>query len=519
VQLAIDSLDRLVELVEDGGGRVRASEAAKELLAVSQAPEGLARSLLQPLVDADSRLAWRGSFVARAGAPDPAIAEATFVVFDLETTGLSVPSSRICEIGAVRLRGLSEAGLFETLIAPGVPLPKPVGRLTGLTDEELGRAPRVRPALRRFMAFAGESVLVAHNARFDVGFLNRELEAMTGRRVAATVIDTVPLARNLLRGRVERTSLASLAYFFGVSVQPCHRALPDAQATAEVFVRLAELGFERGAVSLAELEELAAPRPRRIHAKRHLVRDAPSEPGVYMFRDCEHRVLYVGKARDLRVRLRSYFQSRRQRPTVEAALDELDTVEWRATGTELAAALEEIRLIRELRPPANTHTPSPECYVYLHRRGERVVVSRLPSRYGPLRRRAHAQRAAQALKGCTAEEFDNLLDGMTLERLRHRLAGLIEPDQEIEARYFRRRVGSLERVIAQLNRLERLKRLDLQIVAGGETYLVSGGRVFRPGEERASTPHVDADDLDALMAVASFLREPPPELAIEPLAA
>ncbi len=514
MQLAIDSLDRLVELVEDAGGRVRASEAAKELFAIRQAPEGLARSLLQPLVDGDSRLAWRGSFVALAGSPDPAIVEATFVVFDLETTGLSVPSSRICEIGAVRLRGLAEAGLFETLVAPGVPLPKPVGRLTGLTDEELRRAPRVRPALRRFMAFADEAVLVAHNARFDVGFLNRELELMTGKRVAATVIDTVPLARNLLRGRVERTSLASLAYFFGVSVRPCHRALPDAQATAEVFVRLAELAFERGAFSLAELEELAAPRPRRIHAKRHLVRDAPSEPGVYLFRDCAHRVLYVGKARDLRTRLRSYFQSRKQRPTVEAALDELDAVEWRPTGTELAAALEEIRLIRELRPPANTHTPSPERYVYLHRRGERVVVSRLPSRYGPLRRRAQAQRAAQALKGCSDEEFENLLDGTPLERLRHRLAGLTEPEEELEARYLRRRIGSLERVIAQLNRLERLKTLELRIVAGDQTYLVAGGRVFRPGEARSVTPHVEADDLDGLLAVASFLREPPPELTI-----
>jgi hypothetical protein len=369
------------------------------------------------------------------------------------------------------------------------------------------------------MAFAGDSVLVAHNARFDMGFLNRELERMTGKRVASPVIDTVALARNLLRGRVARTSLASLAYFFGVSVRPCHRALPDAQATAEVFVRLVDIAYERGAASLAELEELAAPRPRRIHEKRHLVRDAPSEPGVYLFRDCDDRVLYVGKARDLRVRLRSYFQSRRQRPTVEAALDEVDRVEWRPTGSELAAALEEIRLIRELRPPANTQTPQPERYVYLHRRGERVVVSRLPSRYGPLRRRAHAQRAAQALKGCSAEEFENLLDGTPLERLRQRLAEMTGPEEELSARYLRRRIGSLEGVIAQLNRLEWLKQLEVRIIAAGETYLVSGGRVSRPGEERPPSHYLDAEDLDALSAVAAFLREPPPELAVVPLAA
>ncbi len=497
---------------------------------MSRAPEGLARSLLGPLVDADARLAWRGAFVALSAASDPLLHEASFVVFDLETTGLAVASSRICEIGAVRLHRLEQDGVYETLVAPGVPLPRPVGRLTGLSDAELRAAPRVRTALEGFMAFAGDAVLVAHNARFDIGFVNRELERMTGRRVAATVIDTVPLARNLLRGRIERTSLAALAYFFGVSVLPCHRALPDAQATAEVFLRLVEIAQERGAATLAELEELAAPRPRRIHGKRHLVHDAPSEPGVYLFRDRERRVLYVGKARDLRARLRSYFQSRHQRPAVEAALDQLDQVEWRLTGSELAAALDEVRLIRELRPAANTRTPQPERYVYLHRRHERVVVSPLPSRYGPLRRRALAQRAAGALKGCTPEEFDDLLDGGSLDRLRHRLAGLTEPEDELAARHLRRGIGSLERVIAQLQRLERLKRLELCILAPSLTpgrpaaYVVTGGRVIGPEEavEPSLGPPeapltVAADHLDGLLVVDSFLRLPPPELTILPL--
>src|SRR5579864_5773719 len=106
VQLALDSLDRLVELVEETGGRVRASEAARHLFAVSRTSEGLARSLLGPLVDADARLRWRGTSVALAEARDPPIGEECFVVFDLETTGLAAASARICEIGAVRLRRL-----------------------------------------------------------------------------------------------------------------------------------------------------------------------------------------------------------------------------------------------------------------------------------------------------------------------------------------------------------------------------------------------------------------------------
>ena len=534
MQLAIDSLDRLVELVQERGGRVRASEAARHLFAVRQAPEGLARSLLSPLVADDARLGWRGAFVALASTPDPLLVDMGFVVFDLETTGLSHASARICEIGAVRIRGFELGDTFQTLVAPRTPVPQAIRRLTDLTEDALRRAPGVWLALRRFSAFAGESVLVAHNARFDVGFVNNELERMTGKRLAATVIDTVPLARNLLRGRVERTNLASLSYYFGVSVRPCHRALPDAQATAEVFLRLVELARERGASTLAELEELAAPRPRRIHAKRRLIHGAPTRPGVYLFRDGEGRVLYVGKARDLRARLRSYFQSQRQRPSVEAALDQVERIEWRLAGSELAAALEEVRLIRELRPPANARTPTPESYVYLHLRGERVVLSRVPSRYGPLRGRTEAQRAARALRGCTPAEFGELLAGGPVGRLRERLAELRENGHDLGAARLGREIASLERVVAQLREVDRLRRLEACVLAPGVepesrvAYVVCAGRLEAHPFDSGCDPRarlddaqpvpafLDADRLDELLVVSSFLCAPPPELSLLP---
>ena len=514
MQLALDSLDRLVELLEERGGRVRASEAAGGLFAVKQAPEGLARQLLGPLVAGDPRLTWRGSFVALASAPDPFLPEAEFVVFDLETTGLSHAASRICEIGAQRIRGLALADHFQTLVAPKTPLPRPIGVLTGLTDEELRRAPGVRLALRRFSTFTGEAVLVAHNARFDVGFVNRELERMTGKRLHATVIDTVPLARNLLGRRVTRTSLASLSFFFGTATRPCHRALPDAQATAEVFLRLLELAMENGTRTLSEFEEVAAPRPRRVHAKRRLVHGAPPRPGVYLFHSAEGEVLYVGKARDLRARLRSYFHTDRQRPSVEAALDDVERIEWRVLGSELAAALEEIALIRRLRPRANRRTPTPERYVYLHRRGDRIVLSRLPSRYGPLRRRADAQRAARALRHCPPEEVPELLAGARPESLRRKVVELVDERRELEAQRLSREIASLERIVRELQRIERLRVLDACLLGpGDERYVARYGRVWT-GEApspRASEV-IEADDLDALIVFTSFLDARPPEL-------
>src|SRR5438094_825685 len=147
-------------------------------------------------------------------------------------------SSQICEIGAVKIEGLEIADEFATLVDPRVPLGATITAITGLTDQQLRGAPVPGVAVRRFLAFAGDAVLVAHNARFDLAFLDRETERLTGRRLAGPVVDTVSLARRVLEGRVARASLASLAHFFGTSARPCHRALPEAQATAAVLVAL-----------------------------------------------------------------------------------------------------------------------------------------------------------------------------------------------------------------------------------------------------------------------------------------
>ena len=142
--------------------------------------------LHEDVVGGDSRLAWRGSFVglAEERSGDLPLESARFVVVDLETTGLRPGESQICEIGAVRVEGLVGTGTFETLVDPGVPLPPLVSALTGIADRDLFAAPGAVDAVRRFLAFAGDAVLVAHNARFDLAFLDREVERLTGRRRA-----------------------------------------------------------------------------------------------------------------------------------------------------------------------------------------------------------------------------------------------------------------------------------------------------------------------------------------------
>ena len=179
------------------------------LFALASAPAALARSLLDDVVSGDARLAWRGTSVGLAAPPgaDVLLEHAHFVVVDLETTGLSPRTSRICEIGAQRVRALALEDAFETLVDPGVPLPPAVASLTGIQPGALRGAPRADHAVRQLLAFAGDAALVAHNARFDLAFLDREVTHLTGRRIAAPVVDTVWLARRLLAERTRRVGL------------------------------------------------------------------------------------------------------------------------------------------------------------------------------------------------------------------------------------------------------------------------------------------------------------------------
>ena len=534
MQLRLDSADRLVELVEERRGPVAVEDAARLVLKLgSSIPVGLARSLLDEAVRDDARLRWAGNLVALAEAPAEGLLleQATFVVFDLETTGLRPGTARPCEIGAVRVRGLELAERFQTLANPGARLQPAVAALTGLRDEELRRAPPVAAGIRRFLAFAGDAVLVAHNARFDMAFLDNETMRLTGRRVAATVVDTVGLARRLL-GR-QPANLGALAHRFVTETRPCHRALPDAEATAEILLRLIGMAQERGVLTVGELVELAATRPRRVHRKRSLAFGAPQRPGVYLFHDANDQELYVGKARDLRARLRSYFRSDRERPAVESALGALERIEWRVTGSELEAALEELKLIRELRPPANARSARPDRYVYLRRRGGAVVCSSQPNELGPLKSRRRAQLAARALEGV---EWETPADA--LPKLRAKLKRLARDLRFEDAARLRDRIDALDHVVRELERMNRLRSLAVCLVAPAEeegrrrAFYVAKGRVVcsRPfrglqGLEwqaglaavARAEPTLDPESADDLLVIASFLRRPPPELEVIPL--
>ena len=321
-------------------------------------------------------------------------------------------------------------------------------------------------------------------------------------------MDTVWLARRLLQRRSERFSLASLAHFFGTSTSPCHRALPDAVATAEILVSLLGLAQERGARTLADVLELAAPRARKLHGKRSLIAGAPTGPGIYLFRDRNETVLYVGKARDLRARLRSYFSGSRQRPAVEAALGALARVEWRQLGSELEAALEELELIAGLRPPANARGGHSDRYAYLTQRGERWVVTSEPSPYGPIASRNRARLVARALDGFEGDD-----PAEAVPALHAKLRRLASELRFEDAARVRDRLKALEQAVDRFAELERLRRLRVCVLAPARApgfrraFFVAAGRlaaVRTVPSGPAGRLEVDAGLAEAELAEPSF---------------
>jgi DNA polymerase-3 subunit epsilon len=292
--------------------------------------------------------------------------DVTFVVVDLETTGGSPADSSITEVGAVKIRGGEVLGEFATLVNPGRAIPPMITVLTGITDAMVLAAPPIGEVLPAFLEFARGSVLVAHNAPFDLGFLRAACALGGYDWPGFESVDTARLARQVLaRDEVPDCRLATLARLFRTSTVPCHRALDDARATVDVLHRLVERLAGFGVTSLEELRLFSARVTPAQRRKRHLADPMPTAPGVYLFRDGRRRVLYVGKSGNLRSRVRSYFTAGEHRSRIAEMVAVAESVEAIECPTLIEAEVRELRLIAEHRPRYNRRSRFPERAIYL----------------------------------------------------------------------------------------------------------------------------------------------------------
>lgn len=290
-----------------------------------------------------------------------ALADVTFVVVDLETTGGSPADSAITEIGAVKVRAGELLGEFQTLVNPHLPIPAFIQTLTGITTAMVAQAPRIESALPAFLEFAQGSVLVAHNAGFDIGFLKAACAAQGIDWPRFGVLDTVHLARALVtRDEARNHKLSTLAALFGSRTTPDHRALHDARATVDVLHALIERVGSLGVHTLEELSSYTSRVTPAQRRKRYLADDLPSEPGVYLFKDGQGRVLYVGTSINIRARVRQYFTASEHRTRMAEMVRIAERVTPVVCATTLEAEVRELRLIAEHKPPYNRRSKSPE---------------------------------------------------------------------------------------------------------------------------------------------------------------
>lgn len=340
-----------------------------------------------------------------------ALIDTTFVVVDLETTGGSPSDCAITEIGAVKVRGGEVIGEFQTLVNPGGPIPPFITVLTGITDAMVITAPPIGEALFSLLEFLGsaeETVLVAHNAPFDIGFLRASAERLEVPWPKYQVVDTARITRYVVtRDEVRDFKLGTLAAFFGATTNPEHRALADARATVDVLHGVIERLGSFGVNTLEDLKGFTNRVTDAQRRKRHFADGLPNSPGVYIFRDPSGEPLYIGTTRNLRSRVKTYFTSAETRKRIHDMIALADRVEVIETPTIIEAEIRELRLIASNRPRFNRRSRFQEKAIWIRMTDEaypRLTQVRGATTLndevtwsGPFNGRDEAQRAIEAL--------------------------------------------------------------------------------------------------------------------------
>ena len=278
-----------------------------------------------------------------------ALLDAPLAIVDVETTGAHPAWDRVTEIAVVEVSDGDVVAEWSTLLNPGTTIPPAIQALTGITNKMVAEAPAFEDLATEIHQRLDGRVLVAHNARFDYGFLRHEFER-AGLRFHARTLCTVKLSRRLYPG-YRRHNLDSLIERHGLHCGARHRALGDAQAVWH-FLRVAteQQGAERVqdvARSLSKLPALPA------HIERATVDAIPEATGVYLFYGEGEALLYVGKSVAMRSRVLQHFSGDVNSEREQQIARELRRIEWRRTCGELGALLLEAQLVKTLRPAFN----------------------------------------------------------------------------------------------------------------------------------------------------------------------
>ncbi|APX93159.1 DNA polymerase III subunit epsilon [Halomonas sp. 1513] len=289
----------------------------------------------------------------------------TLIFLDLETTGTRTTRDHITEIAAIKVVDGREVDRFATLVDPGVAIPAHISRLTGIDAALLAGAPDFAAVADDLLAWLGDGCLVAHNARFDYGFLRNAFER-AGHRFSAPTLCTLKLSRRLAPHE-RHHNLDALLLRHGLSGFPRHRAEGDARAMLALWRHWLDAhGSDRiAALCAAQRRQSSLP----THLDPGALQSLPARPGVYLFYGHNRLPLYVGKSVNLRARVLGHFNNDRHSDREMRLAQQIQDIDWQETAGDLGAQLLEARLIKTLMPIMNRQ---------LRRRG-RLVSWRWPA--------------------------------------------------------------------------------------------------------------------------------------------
>ena len=343
----------------------------------------------------------------------PYLPDTTFAVVDIETTGGRPPQHRITELAAVKVRAGEVVDSRDVLVNPGREIPWNVVRLTGITDAMVADKPGLMEALPGFLDFVDGCVFVAHCANFDLHFLQYYAQEFLERDFSPPVLCTFELANRLLPGQ-KRFNLGELSTALGLldSEEVRHRALSDAEATAQIFIRFTQMCRLLGLDSLESLlefqqpeEGVPPPMAEGIRLDPAKIDSLPRDRGVYRLYDKDEKLVFAGKANDIRRAVRDMFYPRnRSAGRFALRLKGVRHVEAKSLRSELAMNVEAFRAMRESSLVNGNHSVAGGGFLRLSTGGARPgvsFVSRLARDgaryYGPFRKKAQLADLLEAI--------------------------------------------------------------------------------------------------------------------------
>ena len=272
-----------------------------------------------------------------------------FVVIDLETTGGNAQQDRITEIAAVRVEHGVEVARWSSLVNPGVRIPPYIQSLTGISDAMVQDAPYFEDVASRLLELLDGAVFVAHNVRFDHGFVLHALERMD-KPFKVKTLCTVRLSRKLFPAHKDH-GLDAISQRHGLHTLARHRAMGDVELVLGFLqVARADLGAEVLQREAVALLQGSASVPPQLETP---ISDVPDRPGVYVFFGEGTIPLYIGKSVNMRTRVLSHFQASTRQAREMRILQEIRRIEWQETAGELGALLLESRWVKERQPIHN----------------------------------------------------------------------------------------------------------------------------------------------------------------------